>query len=79
VHAIATPGGAHDGEVGAAVAPRWRISGAREQRRHPKGVHDGELGAAGATDLKMHAREGQPLSAYDCDAFQGGSGDGGLP
>jgi hypothetical protein len=42
-------------------------------------MHDGEVGAADVTDLGMHAREGRPLSAYDCDAIQGGSGDGGLP
>jgi hypothetical protein len=42
-------------------------------------VHDSEVGEAGATDLRMHAREGRPLSAYECDAIQGGSGDGGLP
>jgi hypothetical protein len=26
----------------------------------------------------IHAREGRPLSAYDCDAIQGGSSDGGF-
>ena len=26
----------------------------------------------------IHACEGRPLSAYDCDAIQGGSSDGGF-
>jgi hypothetical protein len=41
-------------------------------------MHDGEVRAVGATDLEIHAREGRPLSAYDCDAIQGGSSDGGF-
>jgi hypothetical protein len=28
--------------------------------------------------VEIHAREGRPLSAYDCDAIQGGSSDGGF-
>jgi hypothetical protein len=42
-------------------------------------VHDGKVEVADTMDLRMHAREGRPLSAYDCDAIQGGSGDDGLP